>query len=150
MKILTFLLLGMLFLYQSQAQNLSLEVKVGGIQEIKGSLMMALFSDEESFKNKKPVVAKKAVPVTDSVQTTVFNNLEAGTFALAIFHDSNGDGSLNKRQMGIPTEGIAFSGGGKQKMRPPRFKDVAFTIKQDTVYELRMHYIPPKKGQDKP
>lgn len=150
MKKLTFLLFGMLFLFHSQAQNLSLEVKVGGIQEIKGTLMMALFNDEVSFKNKQPAVAKKEVLITDSIQTTVFKNLKAGTYALAIFHDSNGDGSLNKRQMGIPTEGIAFSGGGKQKMRPPRFKEAAFTIKKDTVCELRMHYIPPKKDQNKP
>ena len=46
-----------------------------------------------------------------------------GPFAVAAFHDADGDGRLAKNLLGIPREGVAVSNNAHRTFGPPRFAD---------------------------
>ena len=60
-----------------------------------------------------------------------FPNLKFGTYAIAIFHDLNSNGELDKNVLGIPAEPYAFSNKPKSKWRVPRFHEVKFDFTEN-------------------
>ncbi|MGL5836013.1 MAG: DUF2141 domain-containing protein [Waterburya sp.] len=61
--------------------------------------------------------------------TLTINKLHLGSYALAIFHDVNGDGELNRDFLGIPQEGFGFSQNPEIYTSPPSFEESAVSIK---------------------
>ncbi len=51
-----------------------------------------------------------------------------GTYALACFHDENGNGKLDTNWLGIPNEGMVASNHAKGRMGPPKFEDAKFAF----------------------
>jgi uncharacterized protein (DUF2141 family) len=58
----------------------------------------------------------------------VFNNLEAGRYAIILFHDENGNGRLDKNFWGVPTEPYGFSNDAGGFLGPPKFDDAAIML----------------------
>jgi uncharacterized protein (DUF2141 family) len=56
-----------------------------------------------------------------------FDGLAAGAYAIALFHDENGNGRLDTR-LGIPTEGVGFSRNPRLWFGPPRFSAASFHV----------------------
>mgnify|MGYP005995189141 CR=1 FL=1 len=74
--------------------------------------------------------------------TIVFNDVEPGEYAVALLHDENGNGKVDKALF-IPTEGFGFSRDAKLRLGPPRFSAAAFTVSDEgPVYQtIRMRYL---------
>ena len=58
-----------------------------------------------------------------------FTGLAPGTYAIALFHDANGNGRLDTR-FGIPVEGFGFSNNPRLRFGPPGF-DAARIVVRD-------------------
>lgn len=101
------------------AQN-QFTVLIQGIDEPEGSVMVALFEDQDDFP-KNPTVGKIVRVEGKSVQVT-FKDLRAGAYALSVIHDRNSNGKLDTNAFGIPTEGIAFGNNASGIFGPPSFK----------------------------
>jgi uncharacterized protein (DUF2141 family) len=72
----------------------------------------------------------------------LFSGLKAGTYAVAVLHDENGDDQANRNLIGIPTEGFGFSRNPALRMGPPQFSDAAFLIAgPKTAIEIKMRYL---------
>ncbi|MGL5795737.1 MAG: DUF2141 domain-containing protein, partial [Waterburya sp.] len=71
---------------------------------------------------------RHSVPEGSSPTLTI-NNLHLGSYALAIFHDVNGDGELNRDFLGIPQEGFGFSQNPEIYTSPPSFEESVVSIK---------------------
>ncbi|MEA2027999.1 MAG: DUF2141 domain-containing protein, partial [Campylobacterota bacterium] len=56
-----------------------------------------------------------------------FKNIPKGHYAIALFHDQNGNGELDYNIFGIPTEGYAFSNNPKV-LGEPNFEDAKFKL----------------------
>jgi uncharacterized protein (DUF2141 family) len=70
-----------------------------------------------------------------------FPRLPAGDYAIASYHDENGNGKLDLNFIGIPKEGVASSRNAKGVMGPPKFKDARFTFAGGTLeLSARMKY----------
>jgi len=54
------------------------------------------------------------------------NDLPEGQYALAIYHDENGNDELDTNWLGIPKEPIGFSNSKMRTFGPPGFEDCAF------------------------
>ena len=52
----------------------------------------------------------------------VFEGIPPGGYAVAAYHDENGNGKLDTGFLGIPTEGLASSNDAKGFMGPPSFE----------------------------
>jgi uncharacterized protein (DUF2141 family) len=70
-----------------------------------------------------------------------FDNLPRGDYAVAVFHDENMNGRLDKNIFGIPKEGYGFSNNPKKSMGPPKFTDVKFQLSQpEKALEIKLLY----------
>ena len=104
-----------------------LVVKVANVQENKGCIRMAIYKDEKSFLSEnQSLQAGVLLPKPDVEPAFHTHALPYGHYAVAIYHDVNNNGKLDKNALGIPTEPYAFSNNPKVKWRSPRFGETAF------------------------
>ncbi len=131
--------LPLLAFLSAYGQTAAVSVRVEGIRPDRGYLMVAVFDNAEAFKNKAKPLSRARIEASDNTLTTEFRELAPGRIAVAVFHDSNGDGQLNVRSMKIPVEGVGMSG-NYTRLRLPKFEEAAFNLKQDTLIVIRMRY----------
>ena len=55
-----------------------------------------------------------------------FSDIKPGKYAIAVIHDENHNGELDKNFFGIPKEGYGFSSDAKVTMSAPSFSDAEF------------------------
>ena len=120
-------------------QTAEIHVEIQNIEGTGGELVTGIFDNASDFKNKtKPFRASK-IEITDSSVSYTYSDIPIGNYAIAVFHDTNGDGKVNTKSMKIPIEGVGVSG-KMPKMRAPKFEETAFILKNDTVIVIRMVY----------
>ncbi len=123
--------------------NSNLGVTVKGLKNQKGQVCFSLFSSSRGFpSNDKRAVKAQCVKLGDSNVKLNIPSLKAGTYAIAMFHDSNGDGKLNTSAFGIPKEGFGFSRNPRILTGPPKFGDSAvFVVGSSTNIQIDMNYF---------
>lgn len=104
----------------------NLKIEVQNLRVLNGSVYIALFRPGKDFPEGKPVEGKKLYAGSKSVQTTF--SVEPGDYAVAVYHDENGNGKMDKRVFGIPKEPYGFSNNFKPVMAAPRFSDCRFSV----------------------
>jgi len=124
-------------------QTAEIQVEIQNIEGQDGRLVIGLFDNASDFKEKAHPFRASKLEISDSTVTHTFSNITVGNYAIAVFHDTNGDGKVNTKSMKIPTEGVGVSG-KMPKLRVPKFEETAFKLKNDTVIIIRMVY-PSKK-----
>jgi uncharacterized protein (DUF2141 family) len=98
-----------------------------------------LFNQPEAFpKNPEKAVAKQRIPVSGGAATVEFRNLAAGTYAVAAYHDANGNGKMDANFLGIPKEPTGSSNDAKGRMGPPSFKDAQIQLNSDLTIQITM------------
>jgi len=111
------------------AQTSTLSVTVENIAEAKGRIHVGIYKDAATFPKKKYAFAGKEVAVgaTGSMEITI-TDLAPGRYAVAVFHDTNGNGKLDTNMLGVPTEPYTFSNGAVAKWSSPGFEEAAFDL----------------------
>ena len=123
--------------------NSNLSVSIKGLKNQKGQVCFSLFSSSRGFpSNKKRAIKAQCVKLKNGNVKLNIPSLKAGTYALAMFHDKNGDGKLNTNGLGIPKEGFGFSRNPKVITGPPKFGDSAvFVVGSTTNIQINMNYF---------
>jgi uncharacterized protein (DUF2141 family) len=106
-----------------------LTVQVTGITAEKGEVLCALFGSPEGFPMqgaKARTTSLKAKPGTVECK---FASIPAGTYAVAVSIDTNGNGKTDTGVFGIPKEAWGVSNNARPKMRAPKFEEAAFAVK---------------------
>jgi len=112
-------------------------ISITGIERSEGMVHWALFDSADSFDgNGAPVVAARSRADEGGIRTTL-HDLPSGRYALRLFHDSNGNGELDRNVLGIPREGYGFSNDAGRR-GPASFEDAAVTVDGDTNLEVRI------------
>lgn len=101
-------------------------VKIDHIRNDQGAILAALYDTEASFMKQPLARATFKVKATPGEVLYVFHDLAPGKYALAVFHDENDNGQLDKGLFGIPKEGYGFS--NSTAAGPPKFNQAAFTF----------------------
>ncbi len=71
----------------------------------------------------------------------VFRGLAPGRYAVAVYHDENGNGEFDQGFFGIPLEGYAFSNGATAFFSAPGFDEAAVTVGEGvTEITIEMTY----------
>ena len=109
----------------------SLALNIQNLETAGGEVHIALFGSEADFMETEKRIVGLVVPVKsrEPLQVTL-GNFPFGTYAVAIFHDLNGNGELDKNSFGIPTEPYAFSNNPRVKWRAPTFQETRFELRQ--------------------
>ena len=117
-----------IFYLSPQSGNGNIVVEISGIKHLKGDLYIALYNSSSSYLILDSACQKIKVPVTNDTVAIVFSNVENGEYAIAVFHDENGNAEMDRHLYGIPKEGYGFSNNAKGKFGPPKFNDAKFTF----------------------
>lgn len=105
-----------------------LAIRIDDVKTTQGQLMVALYSSADGFL--KDSVRASAAPATAGSTTVVFKDLPAGDYGIALYHDANGNGKMDRNAMGLPVEDYAFSNNAIGNMGPPSFDQAKFALPQ--------------------
>lgn len=105
------------------------EITIKGIEEVKGSVLVAVYNSEESFMKKQ--IASKKIKVSNNEVTLVFENVKSGDYAITTFHDENDNDKLDSNFVGIPKELYGFSNDAKGSFGPPSFEKAKVKVGGD-------------------
>jgi uncharacterized protein (DUF2141 family) len=137
MKVFPILLFFLFTSFQWRMDSKSnLTVTVTNIQKSKGKISFGLFRKVDSF----PVKGKqfKGVFIDTKKPSTkyTFENLADGQYAVAIFHDENENGIMDKNMFGAPTEAYGFSRNARGTFSAPSFEEAKIDLKENKSIEI--------------
>jgi len=128
------------FVSMAYAQSGTINVEISGINDPKGLMSIGLYSDEKGFPDDGKEYKGTDVKVSGQTVVYTFKDVPFGTYAIAIFHDTNSNGKLDKNFLGIPKEGYAFSKNVFGTFGPPDFKDTSFELAGSKMIKIQMRY----------
>jgi uncharacterized protein (DUF2141 family) len=116
-----------------------LTVRVLGLESDEGQVAVALYDSVESFKQRSGEVAKGRIAPRDGDASWTFEDLRPGVYAVAVYHDVNGNGELDRATLGPPDEPYGFSNNARGTFGPPKFDKAAIAIQPgDRIIEVRL------------
>ena len=122
------------------AQTIDLTVVVTDLRSDNGRIKVALWHDPEGFTDPDAAIADVTVVPAGKRAKAVFPDLPPGEYAIASYHDENGNGEFDTTFIGWPDEGLGFSNGAWIKLGPPSFEEAAIRHRPNakvTVISLR-------------
>jgi uncharacterized protein (DUF2141 family) len=100
----------------------TLVVEVEGLKDDRGKVHASLYASEDGYPTRPEKALRQAdVAISGGRAVAIFEGLAPGGYAVAAYHDENGDGKLDTGFLGIPTEGLGASNDAKGFMGPPSF-----------------------------
>ncbi len=105
-----------------------LQIHVTGFSSGDGDLHYSLYADPGHFPTREGRIAKGQVKARAGGVTVVIRDLAPGTYAVALFHDENGNDEFDQGFLGIPLEDYGFSNNVTVFFGPPSFAEVAFEL----------------------
>jgi uncharacterized protein (DUF2141 family) len=115
------------------AETSAVTVRVEGARNTKGKIGVALFQSADGFPGdtaKALRVQQVDIDAATSSAQAAFEGIPHGEYAVAVFHDENMNGKLDKNFVGAPKEGYGASNNPKKRMGPPRFEEAKFSLNQ--------------------
>lgn len=121
--ILASLLVGLATPAAAQTLTLDLATRAPG-----GQIAVAVYRDAETFRRGDQPIASRMVARTGPVTSVVIPGLAPGRYAVAAFHDTDGNGTLTLWPIGMPKEPYGFSRDARGRLGPPSFDEAAFEL----------------------
>ena len=135
------LILVLVFLHFAPGVNeFRLTVSVSGLKPLEGDLYIALHNRPEYFQEPDSAFMKMKVEVKKETELVKFENVPAGDYAIAVYHDENLDGKLDMNNLGLPKEGYGYSTKNKVAGRA-KFDQAAFAVSGNDTVEVKMIYL---------
>lgn len=113
-----------------------------GLRSGNGKLAITLYAD-----NSKRFLAKKGSLYVGFVDASVGTTRgcifvpSPGVYAIALYHDENANGKIDRSGIGLPTEGFGFTNNPATLMSLPSFSSVRLNIpKAGLVTRIHMKY----------
>lgn len=131
-------LLLILFFLGFLGASYDLEVQVDGIPNTKGTLFIGLFNSSASFPEYGKQYKGVVVVHEGKSHTYQFKNLPKGNYALAIYHDENKNGKLDKNVFGAPTEAYGFSNNARETFSAPSFSAAKIVLDRDKKCQVQI------------
>ena len=106
----------------------SIVVQIDGLRSNRGQVMACMTANPKTFPDcqKDPHARHLTVPAANG-ETVQFKDVPQGRYAIALFHDENGNGRMDKMMM-LPREGFGFSRDAPLQFGPPRFGAASFQV----------------------
>ena len=124
-------------------QRATLTIELSELRNRKGVICVALFTDPKGYPNDPDTAVRSGCFPIDSLPCQLsFTNLPYGQYAAAVHHDESMDGKLACNTLGIPKEGIGFSGNPRIWKGIPSFQKSAFEFTSElSEISITMKYL---------
>lgn len=104
-------------------------VVVSNVRAAKGLIAVTLYADDRSrFLAHHGSLYVGRVPATAPVTRMCIHLPQPGTFALAVYHDEDGDRKFKRSMLGLPAEGYGFSNHASTIFGLPNFRSVRIAV----------------------
>ncbi len=104
-----------------------LQVDVAGVRNARGQVAVTVYPDvRRRFLAPGGRIARSRVPAAAGVTSACLAVPGPGWYAVAVYHDENGDRDFNRTRIGLPAEGFAFSNDAPTITGLPAFSAVRF------------------------
>jgi uncharacterized protein (DUF2141 family) len=113
----------------AQTECRSVSVKIQNISNNTGVIACAIFESDKGFPDKFLKFAPKVMitQINGTDASFEFSDILPGKYAIAVIHDENYNGELDKNFFGIPKEGYGFSSDAEVTLSAPSFSDAEFS-----------------------
>ena len=128
-------------LLASPARAADLTVWIQGMRSSQGSVRIAIYDDAAAFQARDVSRAFAAFQsrATAGRMGITIHDLPAGKYAVAVHHDEDGNGKMNKGMI-LPTEGFGFSNGASC-FGIPSFQDASVVVgTENLTVTIEMKY----------
>lgn len=117
-----------LFVAGAVGQAGTITVEISGIQQVTGTMTISLFNNPDAFPDHGANYRAASIAVESKKVTYTFSDIPGGDYAIAVYHDANGNNEFDKNMLGIPQESYAFSNNAGAPFGPPGFKKAKFRL----------------------
>lgn len=120
----------------------SIELSIDGIENNRGVLQVAIWKSSAGFPEDYRQAVFLRTQSLDNLNSIVFDDVPAGQYGVAVYHDENEDTVLNRGRFGIPKEGVGFSQNPRIRFGPPKFDKAKFYVSEEgrTRSNIRVRY----------
>lgn len=118
-----------------------LTIQVTGVRPATGEVAITLYPDEKRrFLAKGGKLARQRVRAAASIRACFW--LPQGSYAVAAYHDRDGDRDFDRTLVGLPAEGFGFSNDPETKTGLPPLSAVRFRVGAgERVTSIQMKYL---------
>jgi uncharacterized protein (DUF2141 family) len=118
-----------------------LVVQVAGVRPATGEVAITIYPDDKRrFLAKGGKLARERVRAQGSVRACFW--LPQGAYAVAIYHDRDGDRDFDRTLVGLPAEGFGFSNDPETRTGLPPLSAVRFRVGPgERVMPIQMKYL---------
>ena len=119
-----------------------IEVRVDDVRSASGSVVAVLYGDNpDDFLKKGKRLDKVFEPAHEGVVSVCLTAPSPGTYAVAVYHDENGNEKFDKNWIGLPDEGYGISNNPTIFLSAPDFDEAKFeTLDGPTVIDIKVSY----------
>ena len=110
------------------ALGAELTVEVVGLRSDDGNVHFALYDNPATFPDDEGRLRGTNVPIAGRHAVAVFKGLTPGSYAVAVFHDENANGSFDQGFLGLLLEDYGFSNDAPAFLGPPSFEQAKFAV----------------------
>jgi uncharacterized protein (DUF2141 family) len=128
---------------QCNGEPTRINVAIEGLRSTKGDIVVEIYPDDaKRFLVRKAQVNSIHVKLKARPVTICLAVPKPGGYAVAVYHDENGDGEFNRTVLGLPTEGFGLSNNPPIHLSAPSFASVRFEAGEgETTVKIHMHYL---------
>jgi len=110
----------------------SIILKITGLRSEKGQVRIAVFNSPETWLGEHPAYSS-TINVDSQTVTWKLNDVPYGDYGIAVFHDENKNGKMDKNLLGIPKERYGFSNNVRATFGAPKWEKGKFAVKNSTT-----------------
>lgn len=123
------------------ATSAKLVVQVSGVRRPSGEVAITVYPDDKRrFLAKGGKVARQRVRAAAAVRTCFW--LPPGAYAVAVYHDLDGDRDFDRTIVGLPAEGFGFSNDPDTRTGLPALAAVRFRLGAgERLMPVQMRYL---------
>ena len=127
---------------QIAATGPTLHVTATGARRVAGDIAFTLYgADPARFLKSHGSLAVIRVTLTSTRAAACFTVSSPGDYAVAIYHDENGNHHFDRNFLGLPVEGYGFSNDAPTYLGPPSFGAARIAIHAgDNTASIRLRY----------
>ncbi|MCS6820631.1 MAG: DUF2141 domain-containing protein [Microscillaceae bacterium] len=126
---LLFILLTGFEIPSQKSDKATLILEITDIRSNMGKILLSVFNTPDGF----PAQAEKAhrtlqYKVTGNTAIITIPDLPMGEYAIAILHDEDNNGKMNRNFLGVPKEGYGASNDARNMFSPPDYEKAKFLL----------------------
>jgi uncharacterized protein (DUF2141 family) len=118
-------------------------VQITGMHSANGQLAVTLYPDDaRRFLASHGKLLRQRLATKAPMTLACFLVPKPGVYAIAVYHDENGDQDFNRSALGMPAEGFGFSNDAPTKFGLPAFDAVRFRAGAgETRLGVKLRYV---------